>query len=391
MAKKREWSRLPPEIARSIAELLPAIDLPRFRSVCRSWSSATEGLTPSAPVSLFPWLCLVSSGDQTFPSFFSRPENRYRHFCLSPDAAAARLVGGRDGWMVYLFNDDLPVLINPLTRARRYLPSLASLRAARGGARVLKIVLSAAPSSPAASVLAVSLFDDRRSLAFSRMGDDVWAPLYPLPRSEYKSVAPDVPVRFTEFVQDVLFHDRRFFALLRSGRWVLAFDISAGPAASLLTYKCSVPRLNGFAPNDKGRTLVFSSVRRFAARQMEEVRRVRDAHEHCGYEAGLGDGQLDGGRGSLRRRRELVPGLRPGRDAVQRSGGERELRLLHRRLLQPARSLSSRAGLRLGERDCRALFLSVEDRWPGRCYDLVYAFAVVNSDHCKCATFFLSA
>lgn len=251
MAKKREWSRLPPEIARSIAELLPAIELPRFRSVCRSWSSATEGLTPSAPVSPFPWLCLVSSGDQTLPSFFSRPENRYRHFCLSPDAAA-RLVGGRDGWMVYLFNDDLPVLINPLTRARRYLPSLASFCAARGGARVLKIVLSAAPSSPAASVLAVSLFDDRRRLAFSRMGDDAWTPLYPLTRSEYKSVAPDAPVRLTELIQDVLYHDRSFFALLRSGRRMLAFDISAGPAASLLTYKCSVPVLNGFVPSNKG-------------------------------------------------------------------------------------------------------------------------------------------
>ncbi|KAJ6804271.1 putative F-box protein [Iris pallida] len=230
---RKDWAGLPDELVGAIAERLSIPDRIRFRAVCTSWASAAAAADhPPSPSRHPPWLMLDDRRAFGPPqlSFASAGDGRsYR----LPGARARACVGSRDGRLVLLDSSTSDAsLVNPVTGARASLPSFRTLPWSKAFFDVRKVALSSAAAGGDAGegFVALSVVYSLSSchLAFARAGDEEWTPLDFLP--------PPPPQR----IEDVAYHDGKFFVVFTRGR-VQTFDLAgASPAASRLYGTCAL-------------------------------------------------------------------------------------------------------------------------------------------------------
>ncbi|KAK6939277.1 Domain unknown function DUF295 [Dillenia turbinata] len=198
-----DWSQLNPELLETIAKKLKSYaDYFRFRSVCRNWKSSVPKTPRPLPCQL-PWLMLPQNPNRlNYRAFFNLSNNKVLFLHL-PEAASngKRRCGSSHGWLVLL--DETPVifLLNPLTRARIYLPPLNtfpnvlnfsfsvvgreySLRTNYGESYrhslrdmrdtfIKKVIVSSNPSEDS-DFIALAILNHTEDLAFCRKGDKCW-------------------------------------------------------------------------------------------------------------------------------------------------------------------------------------------------------------------------
>ncbi|KAJ4837243.1 hypothetical protein Tsubulata_045751, partial [Turnera subulata] len=231
-----DWADLPPELLHSISQRLPVYsDYLRFRAVCRAWRSSTPRTPHHLPAQL-PWLLLPKSRrNQSRRAFFDLSARSYNLFHLPEIAHNSRHCGSSHGWLVILDDSPSVLLLNPLTRAKVYLPPLSafpvvvsfnysdlgreyvfynesgnlctrSLRQMRD-LFIKKVVLSSSPLHD--SYAAVAILNQTGDLVYCKNGDASWKLIE---QARY-------------FCEDVVYINGLFYAVNKTGQ-IAACDVS---------------------------------------------------------------------------------------------------------------------------------------------------------------------
>ncbi|XP_058725352.1 F-box protein At2g26160-like [Vicia villosa] len=169
----KTWDELPQDIVESISKNFTIYaDYLRFRSVCHRWRLSIPKIPLHLPTQL-PWLMLSHS------SFFDLSTNKIHHLNLAPYSSPATLVcGSSHGWLVILNEASELRLLNPITLSTIPLPKLpVTVRwdhnTTRSPACLIKVVLSASPSSDDDDFTAFAMLGGNK-FAFFRKGSDSW-------------------------------------------------------------------------------------------------------------------------------------------------------------------------------------------------------------------------
>ncbi|GAV56692.1 DUF295 domain-containing protein, partial [Cephalotus follicularis] len=202
-----DWTQLPQDIIETISKNLRIYtDYLNFRWVCHTWRSSTPKIPHHLPPQL-PLLMVSQSPQQQQPhqssrcAFFNISNNKLRFLNLPELSHRNRHCGSSQGWLIILDESPIVLLLNPLTRAKIYLPPLSSfphivrfsysdmgseygLRSPSGGHRTLdsnqmrdrfikKVVLSSSPSE-GTDFVAIAILNNSGGLAYCRNGDTGW-------------------------------------------------------------------------------------------------------------------------------------------------------------------------------------------------------------------------
>ncbi|KAH7527281.1 hypothetical protein ACOSP7_011226 [Xanthoceras sorbifolium] len=255
-----DWTELPPELIETISENLTIYcDYLRFQAVCRCFRSSVPK-TPSRLPPQLPWLMLPQSqqSHHSRRAFFDLSANRVRFLHL-PEASdhGKRRCGSSHGWLVILDETPNVLLLNPLTRAKIYLPPLftfpnvvsfnyfeigreytLSFWRGSGGGRfnrnlrqmrdsfIKKIVLSSSPGK-GSDFIAVAILNQTGDLAYCRNGDQGWS----------------IIEGTKSYCEDVIYNKGLFYAVDKGGA-VAVCDVGAGDSATVSIIR-TPPQLGG--------------------------------------------------------------------------------------------------------------------------------------------------
>uniref|UniRef100_A0A5B6ZKT9 F-box domain-containing protein n=1 Tax=Davidia involucrata TaxID=16924 RepID=A0A5B6ZKT9_DAVIN len=125
-----DWSRLPSELVREIANQLGAVeDFVAFLMVCSSWRSAAPKQEWNPRVPQLPWLILAESNgsesETTTRGFYNLGRNK-RYDLNVPETHGRRCWGSEIGWMFTVGMDLQTHLFNPLSHVQISLPPLTT-------------------------------------------------------------------------------------------------------------------------------------------------------------------------------------------------------------------------------------------------------------------------
>ncbi|XP_065848089.1 F-box protein SKIP23-like [Euphorbia lathyris] len=232
-----EWSQLPPELVETISKSLKNyIDYLNCRATCRNWRSSIPQ-TPSHLPPQLPWLMVPQSQhNSSRRAFFNLSTNKF-HFLNLPEASHSnRHCGSSHGWLTILDETPTVLLLNPISRANLYLPSLSTfpnvisfnysdigreyaLRNALGDrftfslrqmrdSFIKKLVLSSSPLRDS-NFMAVAILNPTGDLAYCKNGDQYWS----------------IIESTRSFCEDVIYMNGSFFAVNKVGQ-IAVCDVS---------------------------------------------------------------------------------------------------------------------------------------------------------------------
>lgn len=228
------WSDLPSDPVISIAIRLPDPgDFARFRGVCRSWKSALRGFRPT----FFPWLAVINCNTRPgrkSVSFISHASNNCRYKLRVPlpisgrtnaDLDCSNFRANKDGWMLFMLNDLVPILVNPLTGAHNLhpFPCIYTLRGPWKGFNCdffLPDIL--------VTFVECRVEEDRHILAAAKPGDAEWSVLHHFSLTCYREA----------FIMSIVFHeaDGKVYAMNCEGE-MQSFRVSRAPCDAGLSKK----------------------------------------------------------------------------------------------------------------------------------------------------------
>ncbi|XP_050212371.1 F-box protein SKIP23-like [Mercurialis annua] len=244
--KQMDWSELPPELIETISRSLTIYtDYLHSRAVCHTWRSSIPKTPKNLPPQL-PWLMLPQSqSNQSRRAFFNLSTNKSHLLNLPEVSYPKRHCGSSHGWLIII--DDTPsvLLINPLTRARLYLPPLSSFPNVVGfnysdvgreyalqirlGGRInlslrqmrdwfiQKVVLSSSPLKDD-NFVAVAILNQTGDLAYCRNGDKSWSLIE----------------NARTYSEDVIYYNGMFYAVNKTGQ-IAVCDVSGeSPRVSII-------------------------------------------------------------------------------------------------------------------------------------------------------------
>ncbi|KAK9287359.1 hypothetical protein L1049_015776 [Liquidambar formosana] len=179
------WHELPKDIMEIIIQRLNSTDRVRLSIVCKSWRPLVmQKDIPAAPQ--IPWLLLPHGPDCKRLSFYSLEEGKVHNLKLPKSAQGGWCCGSSKGWLVISketsFKSEI-FLLNPISGARRQLPSLTTIPSFDTFVESLpddhivssfinRIELS---SSDTSDCVVAAIFDSDRILAFCRPEDKSWS------------------------------------------------------------------------------------------------------------------------------------------------------------------------------------------------------------------------
>lgn len=199
-----DWTQFPKELVDIISKKLTIYgDYLRFQAVCRTWRSSVPSIPTHLPPQL-PWLMLPKSQSRLQPrrAFFDLSNHKVHILNLSEAASRKRSCGSSHGWLVLLDETPEVILLNPLSRAKLFLPPLSSfpnviafnyshigreylLLLLSSGDRytrnlrqmrdyfIKKVVLSSSPGMDT-GFFALAILNQTGDLAYCRNGDNCW-------------------------------------------------------------------------------------------------------------------------------------------------------------------------------------------------------------------------
>ncbi|XP_042503588.1 putative F-box protein At5g55150 [Macadamia integrifolia] len=218
------WAELSSDILGVIVDQFSAIeDISHFGDVCRSWRSVSIDKWHFSIVD--PWLMLAEKEDDDNRGFYSLSTKKV--YNLNLPETHGRKCWSSYGWLITLGLDLEIYLLNPFSRSRvsirlphqSTLPNQYNPGVEREYIRrvfIRKVVLSSRPSKRTThcedegKCLVMGIFSQWRKLAFLRLGDEVWTPVY-TPKGTG--------------INDVVYLNGQFYAIADGGKLVIV-DIS---------------------------------------------------------------------------------------------------------------------------------------------------------------------
>ncbi|XP_042506563.1 putative F-box protein At5g55150 [Macadamia integrifolia] len=214
------WAELCKDILRLIVDQFSKIeDIAQFGAVCHSWRLVSVEKWHFSIAS--PWLMLVEKEDSDNRDFYCLSTKKvYR---LNLPEARGRMCWSSYGWLITLGLDMEIHLFNPFSRSRvlirlppqptlpnQYDDSVSPEYVRRIFIR--KVILSSRPTLCVGNdekCMVMGIFSEYRKLAFLRLGDEVWTPVY-TPQGG---------------INDVIYMNGQFYAIADEGKLVIV-DIS---------------------------------------------------------------------------------------------------------------------------------------------------------------------
>ncbi|KAF5442736.1 hypothetical protein F2P56_035361 [Juglans regia] len=255
------WSSLPTDLVDSIEEsLVLYIDKVRLRCVCSSWRSHLPKLSNHSVVG--PWLLLPDNLGSKTCGFWNPLEKNVYKLDLPEAGDQIAFKGSDHGWVVIHDKKDAIYALNPLTRARVWLPPRSKFPDIReynahnqdneyqlwegipdgdgcynfkeyyslGATHVRnsllqKVVFSSSPTC--SDFVAVAIFGEYAKLAYCKRGDNKWSLL-----------DEDIPL-----MEDLLFHGGKLYGVQHLGRLVVFDNIMNAGSNS-----CPKPKFKDIVP-----------------------------------------------------------------------------------------------------------------------------------------------
>ncbi|KAJ4951566.1 hypothetical protein NE237_028398 [Protea cynaroides] len=217
------WSDLSYDILTLIMDRFSETkDIYRFGMVCQQWRSASLEKRQFIMSKLSPWLMYAEREDSNNRGFYSLTAQKTYYWNL-PEARGRRCWSSH-GWLI-TFGLDLEIhLLNPLSGVRFQLPSQPtfpnpySSHAMQTPERLRQVFIKrmVLSSTPSEQCVVIAIYSEFSTLAFSRLGDEVWTVI-------------ESPVDF----HDVIYFDDHFYAVDGRGRLFIC-DISSPKPKTIL-------------------------------------------------------------------------------------------------------------------------------------------------------------
>ncbi|XP_042506386.1 putative F-box protein At5g55150 [Macadamia integrifolia] len=218
------WAELCSDILRLIVDQFSKIeDIAHFGAVCRPWRAVSVEKWHISIVD--PWLMLAEKEDSDERGFYSLCTKKVYHLKL-PEAHGKKCWSSY-GWLITLGLDLEMHLLNPFSRSRvsirfppppglpnQYEPGIDAEFYRRIFIR--KVIFSSRPSKRTPcedeeKCVVMGIFSEWRKLAFLRLGDEAWTPVY-TPKGDG--------------ITDVVYLNGQFYGFSNRGKLVIV-DISS--------------------------------------------------------------------------------------------------------------------------------------------------------------------